>query len=89
MDSPSRIWALVRPLATMLINQEPQAALAEIPTVCDAGMELNSQSHKTVWIGYRAHFAVDDAGPPITVLTTSASLHGSSSQSCECAAACV
>ena len=29
------------------------------------------------WIGYKAHFDVNDAGLPITVVTTSASLHDS------------
>ena len=59
------------------INQEPQVALAELPTGCDVGMKLDSKGHKTVWIGYKAHLDVNDAGLPITVVTTSASLHDS------------
>lgn len=59
------------------INQSPQEALAELPTACDVGMKLDSKGHKTVWIGYKAHFDVNDVGLPITVVTTSASLHDS------------
>ena len=59
------------------ITQAPQVALAELPTACDVGMKLDSKGHKTVWIGYKVHFDVDDVGLPITVVTTSASLHDS------------
>jgi len=59
------------------INQEPQVALAELPTACDVGMKRDAKGHKTVWIGYKAHFDVNDGGLPITVVTTSASLHDS------------
>ena len=59
------------------INQEPQEALAELPTACDVGVKKNSKGHMQTWIGYKAHFDVNDAGLPITVVTTSASLHDS------------
>jgi hypothetical protein len=59
------------------INQDPKEALAELPTDCTVGMKLDSKGHKTVWIGYKTHFDVDDVGLPITVVTTSASLHDS------------
>ena len=57
------------------ITQAPQVALAELPTACDVGVKTNSKGYKHTWIGYKAHFDVNDAGLPLTVVTTSASLH--------------
>ena len=59
------------------IDQAPHAALAELPTACDMGIKQDSKGHKTVWIGYKTHLDVSDAGLPISVVTTSASLHDS------------
>jgi IS5 family transposase len=59
------------------ISQGPHAALAELPTACDMGVKHDSKGHKIVWIGYKAHLDVNDAGLPITVVTTSASVHDS------------
>jgi len=59
------------------ITQAPQEALAELPTACDVGVKTNSKGYKHTWIGYKAHFDVNDAGLPLTVVTTSASLHDS------------
>ena len=59
------------------VTQEPQEALAALPTACDVGVKKNSKGYKQTWIGYKAHFDVNDAGLPITVVTTSASLHDS------------
>ena len=59
------------------INQEPQEALAELPSACDVGMKRDAKGHQSAWIGYKAHFDVNDVGLPITVVTTSASLHDS------------
>jgi IS5 family transposase len=59
------------------ISQDPHAALAELPTACDMGAKQDSKGHKIVWIGYTAHFDVNDAGLPISVVTTSASVHDS------------
>jgi hypothetical protein len=59
------------------ITQAPQEALAELPTACDVGVKKNSKGCKQTWIGYKAHFDVNDAGLPLTVVTTSASLHDS------------
>lgn len=59
------------------LGQDPQQALAELPTACDVGAKLNSKGHLTFWIGYKLHLDVNDAGLPITAVTTSASLHDS------------
>ena len=59
------------------MSQESQEALAELPTACDVGVKTNSKGYKQTWIGYKAHFDVNDAGLPLTVVTTSASLHDS------------
>ena len=59
------------------LAQDPQAALAELPTACDVGAKLNAKGHLTFWIGYKMHLDVNDAGLPITAVTTSASVHDS------------
>jgi IS5 family transposase len=59
------------------LAQDPQEALAELPTACDVGAKRNSKGHTTFWIGYKMHLDVNDAGLPITAVTTSASLHDS------------
>jgi hypothetical protein len=59
------------------LTQDPREALAKLPTACDAGVKRNSKGREQIWIGYKAHLDVNDAGLPITVVTTSASLHDS------------
>jgi IS5 family transposase len=59
------------------LEQDPQEALAELPTACDVGAKRNSKGHTTFWIGYKMHLDVSDAGLPITAVTTSASVHDS------------
>jgi hypothetical protein len=70
--SPEPPQRLVRQL-----DQDPPQALAELPMACDVGAKRNSKGHTTFWIGYKLHLDVNDAGLPITAVTTSASLHDS------------
>ena len=41
------------------------------------GTKKDSKGYKHSWIGYKAHLDVGDGGLPLTVVTTSASLHDS------------
>lgn len=59
------------------VHQRAEEALAELPTGCDVGTKVDSKGHKHSWIGYKTHLDVADGGLPITVITTSASLHDS------------
>lgn len=58
-------------------TQTVEEALAELPYVCDVGTKVDSNGHKHSWIGWKTHLDVIDGGLPITVVTTSASLHDS------------
>lgn len=58
-------------------TQTPEEAIAELPTQCDIGTKRNSKGHSCHWIGWKAHIDAADGGLPITVLTTSASMHDS------------
>lgn len=59
------------------VTQSAEEALAELPTACDVGAKLNSKGHLHHWVGYKTHMDVNDPGLPISVVTTSASLHDS------------
>jgi len=59
------------------VHQTAEEALAELPTACDVGAKLNSRGRMHYWIGYKTHLDVNDDGLPISVVTTSASLHDS------------
>jgi hypothetical protein len=59
------------------IAQTAEEALAELPTACDTGAKVNSKGRAHYWIGYKTHLDVNDVGLPISVVTTSASLHDS------------
>jgi hypothetical protein len=59
------------------VEQSAKEALAGLPTACDVGAKLNPKGHRHHWIGYKTHLDVNDAGLPISVVTTSASLHDS------------
>lgn len=59
------------------LSQSAEEALAELPTACDIGAKANSKGHAHYWTGYKTHLDVNDAGLPISVVTTSASLHDS------------
>jgi hypothetical protein len=59
------------------LTQTPEAALAELPRVCDWGIKKDSGGHRHSWKGYKLHLDVCDAGLPLNAQTTSASLHDS------------
>jgi hypothetical protein len=52
-------------------------ALADLPSVCNVGTKTDSKGHKHSWIGWKAHIDWADGAFPLTVVTTSASLHDS------------
>ena len=59
------------------LDQTIQEALWELPYVCDVGVKTDSKGHKHAWIGWKTHIDWADGAFPITVITTSASLHDS------------
>lgn len=59
------------------VTQSAEEALAELPTACDVGAKCDSKGKLHCWIGYKTHLDVNDAELPLTVVTTSASLHDS------------
>lgn len=59
------------------VDQTLEEALSELPLVCDVGAKRDAKGRMHSWIGYKAHIDWADGGVPITVLTTSASLHDS------------
>jgi IS5 family transposase len=59
------------------LTQEPEIALLELPIWCNVGCKTNSQGNKEYWIGYKLHVRVDEAGLPLIVVTTAASVHDS------------
>jgi len=59
------------------VQQSSGVALSELPTVCDVGCKTDTKGHKHYWVGYKTHIDTADGGLPVTVLTTSASLHDS------------
>jgi hypothetical protein len=58
-------------------DQTLQEALSELPYVCDVGVKTDSKGYKHSWIGWKTHIDWADGAFPITVVTTSASLHDS------------
>ncbi len=59
------------------VGQTVEDALAALPSVCNVGTKTHSQGHKHSWIGWKTHIDWADGAFPITVVTTSASLHDS------------
>ena len=57
--------------------QSLRESLDDLPTACDIGAKKNSKGHNQCWIGYKLHVDVTEFGLPISVLTTSASVHDS------------
>ena len=57
--------------------QSAEAALAELPKDCDWGTKKDTGGHKHTWKGWKAHIDWADGNIPVTVVTTSASLHDS------------
>jgi len=68
-SEPTRLWKQT--------TQTAEEALSELPTACDRGCKRDAQGHRHRWIGYKAHIDTADGGLPVTVVTTSASLHDS------------
>jgi hypothetical protein len=66
---PTRLWKQT--------TQTVEEALAEAPTACDRGCKRDAHGHTHRWIGYKMHLDTADGGLPVTVVTTSASLHDS------------
>jgi hypothetical protein len=59
------------------VNQSAEAAISELPIVCDRGTKKNAKGYKMSWNGYKLHLDTNDIGLPISALVTSASLHDS------------
>lgn len=59
------------------LTQTLEEAIAELPQVCDIGSKRNSKGHKHSWAGYKAHIDYAGGSIPLSVITTSASLHDS------------
>ena len=51
--------------------------VAELPTVCDRGVKVNSKGYSESWNGFKLHIDSADGQIPISCLLTSASLHDS------------
>lgn len=65
---------------TRLQRQKEQSAeegLRDIPTRCDVGCKRDAKGYKVTWDGYKLHASTCDAGLPISVIVTSASVHDS------------
>jgi hypothetical protein len=77
---PKKGEAAPQPQLSRLQKQQTQTiqeALSELPYVCDVGVKTDSKGHKHAWIGWKTHIDWADGAFPITVVTTSASLHDS------------
>jgi hypothetical protein len=59
------------------LSQDLTEALAELPTACDVGTKIDSKGSRRHWVGYKLHIDVSDGGVPLSVVTTSASVHDS------------
>jgi hypothetical protein len=59
------------------LEQSADEAIAELPRVCDKGTKTDSKGHWHFWVGWKAHIDWADGGLPLSVVTTSASLHDS------------
>jgi hypothetical protein len=59
------------------LTQDYKTALAELPVLCDCGAKKNSQGINQYWSGFKIHVDVTEDGCPLSVVTTSASVHDS------------
>ena len=59
------------------VKQTFEEALAELPYVCNVGGKKDTKGNHHWWTGWKAHSDWADGGIPLTVVTTSASLHDS------------
>jgi hypothetical protein len=78
--SAPRVPASCVPKSKRLPKQRQQSveqALRELPTRCDIGCKRDSNGFVHHWKGYKAHIDTADGGLPVSVVTTSASLHDS------------
>lgn len=59
------------------VSQSAADAVSELPSVCDVGTKIDSKGSKRHWVGYKLHAGIGDGGVPLSVVTTSASVHDS------------
>ncbi len=59
------------------LSQTVEQALSELPRLCEKGTKTDSKGHWHFWVGWKAHIDWADGGLPLSVVTTSASLHDS------------
>lgn len=59
------------------LDQAHEAAMRDLPRVCDHGKKRGPKGYMQHWRGYKAHASVGDGGIPLAFLTTSASVHDS------------
>jgi len=59
------------------LTQTPEAALADLPYVCDIGCKKDAKGFKHSWKGWKVHIDWADGCFPLNVVTTSASVHDS------------
>lgn len=59
------------------MDQTAAEALAKLPRACDGCAKRDVKGRMHCWTGYKAHIDWADGSVPITIVTTSASLHDS------------
>lgn len=59
------------------LGQTASEALARLPKECSWGVKRDTGGHNHVWKGWKAHIDWADDNIPLTVVTTSASVHDS------------
>lgn len=59
------------------LSQSAAEAMAELPSACDVGTKIDSKGSKRYWVGFKLHADIGDGGVPLSVVTTSASVHDS------------
>lgn len=59
------------------MNQSAAEAIFELPAACDVGTKIDSKGSKRHWVGFKLHADIGDGGVPLSVVTTSASVHDS------------
>jgi hypothetical protein len=65
---------------TRIEKQEGMSAaecIAELPKLCNVGVKRDAKGYKHSWVGWKTHIGWADGSVPLTVVTTSASLHDS------------
>ena len=59
------------------VAQTAAESVSELPTTCDVGCKRDSKGHPHYWVGWKCHIDWADGAIPISVITTSASVHDS------------